>query len=105
MIHRPRAAAAALIALFLILSRSTVALGQIDAAQFRSDLTELSRHPSRSIGSDGYYESAHYLEKTIAGLPNVELRKHEFPVMVPVSQSATLDLGGGRVERVYPFWP
>src|SRR5687768_9559120 len=105
MIHRPRVAAAALIALFLALSRSTVALAQIDAAQFRHDLNGLSRHASRSIGSDGYYEAANYLEKTIAGLPNVELRKHEFPVMVPVTQSATLDLGGGRVERVFPFWP
>jgi ABC-type lipoprotein release transport system permease subunit len=35
----------------------------------------------------------------------VELKVHEFPVMVPVTESATMDLDGGRVEKIYPFWP
>ena len=34
-----------------------------------------------------------FLQSEIAALPDVELRKHEFPVMVPVTQAATLDFG------------
>src|SRR5262249_46725382 len=31
--------------------------------------------------------------------------RHEFPVMVPVTESATLETGDGRIEKLYPFWP
>src|SRR5262249_49495869 len=61
--------------------------------------------PSRVIGAPGYYSAADYIEREIGKLPNVELKQHEFAVTVPVTKSATLDLGGGRVEKVYPFWP
>ena len=82
------------------------AFGQIDDAQFRKDLAALSQYPSRSIATDGYYAAADYLQQQIAALgPSVELRTQEFPVMVPVTKSAALDLGGGRVAPVYPFWP
>src|SRR5688572_13216236 len=94
----------------IILLLAHAALAQIDAAQldtnqFRRDVEAISRHPSRSIGTPGYDAAADYVEKQIAALPNVELRRHEFPMIVPVTESATLDLGGGRVEKVFPFWP
>src|SRR5688500_2065858 len=92
----------AIIALLIIFPGS-LALAQVDAAAFEQDLAELTRYPSRSIGSSGYYAAADYLEKQVAGLPNVELKRHEYAVVVPVTQSATLDLGGGRIELVYPF--
>ena len=72
---------------------------------FRADLQALTRDRSRVIGSEGCDRAGAYIEETARKLPNVELKTHEFPVMVPVTRSATLDLGGGRVERVYPFWP
>jgi len=95
-----------IIACLISLCLSIAALGApLDTAQFRTDLSALCESPSRIVGSDGYFSAARYLESEIAKLPNVELKKHEFPVMVPVTQSATLDLGSGRVEKVYPFWP
>jgi ABC-type lipoprotein release transport system permease subunit len=105
MIQRRRAAAALIIVALFVAFPCNLAHARIDAAQFQRDLTEISRHQSRSIGSAGYYDAAKYLQEQIAALPNVELRKHDFPVMVPVTESAMLELGGGRVERVYPFWP
>jgi hypothetical protein len=100
MTYLPRVAAT--IVLFLL---ADVALAQIDAAQFRRDVEDLSRFPSRSIGTPGYDSGAEYIEKQIAVLPNVELRRHDFRMIVPLTASATIDLGGGRVEKVFPFWP
>src|SRR5688500_15679128 len=105
--RRRRACAAThilVVALVLIIF-ANVAHAQVDGQRFRHDLAELMRHESRVIGSSGYDAAGKFLESEIAALPNVELRKHEFSVMAPVTQSATLDLGSGRVERVYPFWP
>jgi hypothetical protein len=102
---RSRADVAALIVALCLAIPSTLAHAQIDATQFRNDLTELSRHQSRVVGSNGYDEAGKYLQDQIGKLPNVELKAHAFPIIVPVTQSATLDLGGGRIERIYPFWP
>src|SRR5581483_3870074 len=82
-----------------------VARAQIDADAFRADLRSLAAAPARVIGSPGYYAAADYLAREIEKLPNVELKVHEFDVMMPVTESATLDCGEGRVEKVYPFWP
>lgn len=57
------------------------------------------------MGSAGYYEAGKYLEREIGKLPGVQLQKHEFAVMTPVTEWATLTMEGGRVENVYPFWP
>lgn len=82
-----------------------LASAQVDAARFEADLRALTRSPSRVIGSEGYEQAAAYIEAQVAGLANVELKRHEYPVMVPVTESATLVLEGGRIEPVYPFWP
>src|SRR4051812_7345048 len=80
-------------------------LAEIDTEQFKRDLAAIAKSPARTIGSPGYYDAANYLDAEIQKLPNVDLKKHEFPVMVPVTRTATLDAGGGRIEPVYPFWP
>src|SRR5580700_7208624 len=79
--------------------------GQIDAGKYRADLTAICGFGSRVVGSPGYYAAGKYLEEQISELPNVELKKHEYAVMTPVTESATLTLSGGSVENVYPFWP
>jgi ABC-type antimicrobial peptide transport system permease subunit len=83
---------------------NATARGQIDAEQYRADLNAICASPSRAIGEAGYYDAGRYLEAEIGKLPNVELKKHEYGVMVPVTESATL-IAGGRTESIYPFWP
>src|SRR2546423_311055 len=92
-----------LIILILICSPALVR-AQIDEQKFQQDLQAIATH-SRAVGSDGYYKAANYLENQINSLPGVEWRRQEFPVVVPVTNLATLTLPGGRVENVYPFWP
>ncbi|HWP40279.1 MAG TPA: hypothetical protein VNL70_05090, partial [Tepidisphaeraceae bacterium] len=91
----------------LILSLALIgsAEAQIDVAQFRRDLEAIASHTSRVVGSDGYYRAADYIEAQIRTLPEVQLQRHQFPIMVPVTQRATLTLPDGTVEHVYPFWP
>jgi hypothetical protein len=80
------------------------ARGGIDAQRFRDDLKQLCAPPTRITGSEGYAQSADFLEREIKSLPNVEVRRHEYPVMVPVTREAVLR-AGDRTERIYPFWP
>ena len=82
-----------------------VCRAQINPAQFCDDCASLARFPSRVVGSDGYQQCAKELEQRLSTIGNIEWKKQSFPVMTPVTQSSTIDLGDGRVERVYPFWP
>ena len=60
----------------------------------------------RTPGTEGYEQTAAYIEKQIAALGDkVEFRKHDFSVMVPVTHSASLDIPAGGQIKVYPFWP
>ncbi|WP_428938316.1 FtsX-like permease family protein [Fontivita pretiosa] len=93
------------LALVLSLTLIGSAQAQIDDAQFRRDLEAIASHTSRIVGSDGYYRAADYVESQIRSLPQVQLQRHEFPIMVPVTEQATLTLPDGTAERVYPFWP
>jgi hypothetical protein len=77
--------------------------GEINDPQYRADLQAIAAEP-RIIGSPGYDRAAAYLRDQIKQLPNVELREHEYPVMVPVTKSAVLRIDGTD-EPVYPFWP
>ena len=86
----------------------------IDREQFARDLTALTSHPSRVIGTRGYDEAAAYIERELTALGSaIEWRRHEYPVMAPVTTSATLHLrtpgvlapSGSADEPVYPFWP
>ena len=87
-----------------LLSWPNPSAAQVDEAQFREDLRIIAAKP-RIIGSAGYEETAAYLQKQVQALPGVELRRHDFPVMVPVTRSATITLPGGATENIYPFWP
>ena len=86
-------------------SLTTISRAEIDEPQFRADIAALCAPSSRVVGSDGYYSAAKYLHDQVASLPNVELRRHEFPVTVPLTQSATMTLPEGSIEAVHPFWP
>jgi hypothetical protein len=81
------------------------ASADVNPLQFAKDLGQFCASPTRVVGSPGYEQACNYLQSEIAKLPNVQLRVHGYPLLVPVTHSATLDLGGGRVEKVYPFWP
>ncbi|MGB7160146.1 MAG: hypothetical protein WBD40_18915, partial [Tepidisphaeraceae bacterium] len=102
--------------LALVASKRDVRGQTIDPTQFQKDLQTLTAHPSRVIGSQGYDEAATYIEQQLTALgPAIEWRRHEYPVMAPVTTSATLTLrtpgvlapsgAGGAEEPIYPFWP
>lgn len=77
-----------------------------DAERFRRDLAELSKWPSRVVGTEGHRAAEAYLRERLAALgPAVEVREHPFDVMAPVTQEAFLTDGTGRRWPVYPFWP
>jgi hypothetical protein len=105
--HTPPTIAFATIFLTVFLTLFTAARCQarVDEKQFQADVTYLGSLPSRSPVTQGYFNAAGYVQRQIASLPNVQWRKHEFPIMAPITESATLSLPGGRVEKVYPFWP
>ena len=84
---------------------SNVCHGDISADQFRDDFTSLAQFPSRIVGSPGYEQAAKELERRLSSIDNIEWKRQSFPVMTPLTGSATIDLVDGRVERVYPFWP
>ncbi len=79
--------------------------GQVEESRFIADLRQLAAPVSRSIGTEGYYQTARWLEDEIRRLPDVELQVHEFPVVVPVMKSATLTFEDGSSQSVHPFWP
>ncbi len=79
-------------------------ISPFDDASFRSDLKAITAYPSRLVGSPGYDATAAYLETQFNSLKNIEWKKHEFTVMVPVTKSATLTING-KSEKIYPFWP
>jgi len=77
----------------------------VDVAAFQRDFETLSSYPSRAIGSPGYDKAAAYIEQQF-NVMAVEWRRHEFPVMAPVTTSATLAITpGAKPEPVYPLWP
>lgn len=94
-----------MLVLALLLQCSARAPAEIDDARFRADLEALCAPSTRVVGSDGYYTAARYIQEQIESLPNVELRRHEYPVTVPITHSATVTLPDGSIEPVYPFWP
>ncbi len=91
---------------FLLTVTSVRALAQINDQQFQKDLEILTSSPTRIVGSKGYERAGEYVEEQIRSLPHVELRRQEFPVMVPVTARATLHrAGSAHDEDIYPFWP
>ncbi|MFN4242200.1 MAG: FtsX-like permease family protein [Tepidisphaerales bacterium] len=77
-----------------------------EALRFQRDVAELSKWPSRVVGTPGHREAEAYLRQQLQSLgPAVEVREHEFDVLAPVTQSATLTAPDGRRWEVHPFWP
>ena len=83
--------------------------GRVDLARFRDHLAAIADGSSRGIGSDGYKHAQRYLQSVFDALPNgVQVRRHRYPVMTPVTRSATLTFGAGdSAEKfdVFPLWP
>src|SRR4051812_3454902 len=102
----PGAGRRLLVTVAILLIFATPARGQIDEAAFRQHLDALTRHPTRVVGSEGYVAAGNYIERQIRAMPNVELRRHELTVMMPVTRSAILRRAGAtQDEPIHPFWP
>src|SRR5438105_143599 len=94
---RPGAVFAVALVSTLLCWRPSPAPAAIDEAQFRRDVQAIAASGrSRVIGSEGYEKTAEYLRDEIRKLQStagaVEFREHAFPVMVPVTEQATLAL-------------
>jgi hypothetical protein len=94
-----------------------VAIGWFAACAVRGgDLTErvrrdtewLAGHDSRTPGTVGHDQASDGLLKRIRAVPGVQTWVHEFPVVVPTVQRATIELADGSAagtHAVYPVWP
>src|SRR5512133_2206584 len=84
-----------------VMAGATAARADVDMDQFRKDVQWISSRV-RTIGSDGYEQTAKYIEQRIGTLNanQVEWKKHDFPVYVPVTNSATLTLADGSKQTV-----
>jgi ABC-type lipoprotein release transport system permease subunit len=89
----------------MIITTASGALAQVDENQFAADVRTLASSPTRIPGTQGYHDAAVYLQQQIAPLKNVQLKQHQFPMMVPFTESATLAIPGRALENIYPLWP
>ena len=100
---------AGLVAAPAAVARQDVPGGRADLDRFRAHLAAVADGQSRGVGSPGYRHTQDYLQSVFAALPpNVEVRRHRYPVMTPVTRAATLTFGTGEgAEKfpVFPFWP
>ncbi len=90
--------------LLLLAGIGSFARADFDEAAFRADLKALTAAPTRVVGSAGYFAAADYIEQQVSAMPSVQWQRHEYDMMVPVTQSARLTWAGGSTD-VYPFWP
>ncbi len=88
-----------------ILAAAALCTAQVDEGQFATDVRTLASLSTRMPGTAGYSQAAGYLQSQIAPLPNVQLKRHTFPVMVPFTESATISIPGRPLENIYPLWP
>src|SRR5579863_9793149 len=66
---------------------------------------------TRTIGSPGYYQTANYIQDQIEKLQAAHPGRvvfgpvQKFPMISPITQSATLKLPDGQIVPIYPFLP
>ena len=87
---------------------------EVDPAAFERDLSAIvggaHSDQSRVVGSVGYERTVDYVDAELSKLGaeagnRVEVRRHEYKVVVPKTKSATIDLGPLGTHNVHPFWP
>ena len=91
--------------IFFLVTFPGVVDAQLNEAQFTTDVKYLSSLPTRLPGTTGYRDAAAYVQQQIVALSNVQLRRHLFPLMVPFTESATINIAGRPVENIFPLWP
>jgi len=103
-----------LLRLSLSFALSAAALGLAGAAEptpsafvesVRRDTAWLAGYPTRVVGTKAHDEAGEELLKRVKAIPGVQVRTHEFKVVVPETLKAELTLPDGRKHPVYPFWP
>ncbi|MCS7034992.1 MAG: ABC transporter permease [Phycisphaerae bacterium] len=105
MDRRPMRIVTLLTCCVLLATRAPASVG-FDEARLRADVDSLSSHPTRFVGSEGYRRALEYLRGEInAVVGGDSFRQQDFPIMVPVTESASLSLEDGSSHELYPFWP
>lgn len=78
------------------------------ADDVRRDTEWLAGYASRTPGTAGHDQASDGLLERVRAVPGARVWVHEFPVVVPTIQRATMDLAGGTLagtHPVYPVWP
>jgi hypothetical protein len=74
----------------------------------QSDTEWLSRYATRQIGTSAHRRLQDDLLARIEAIPGVQVWTQEFPVIVPVEEASSLEIGGdvlaGR-HTIHPYWP
>ena len=71
----------------------------------RRDTEWLAGYATRVVGTRAHDEAGEELLKRVRAIPGVQVRTHEFKVVVPETLKAELTLPDGRKHPVHPFWP
>ena len=91
-------------ALALLLLCARPARGQ-NVDRLDADFRAIAAFGDRLPGSPGYDKARDYLRAQLAALPGVEVREHDFDVMVPRTEHAAIRLADGREVPLAAFWP
>ena len=98
-----------MVVLWLAWVGPTIATAQVDEGQFTADVAALAGQPTRAPGTQGYYNAATYLQEQITPggqpLPNVQVRRQEFPILAAVTDAASLAVPDRPLAAVYPLLP
>ena len=77
-------------------------------ARVKADTEWLSSYATRQMGTPEHDQARDDLLARLRAIPNVNVWTQDFPVVVPVIESCTLEIPGGAMRgrhRIYPIWP
>ncbi|RLF01148.1 MAG: hypothetical protein DRJ63_00145 [Thermoprotei archaeon] len=102
------------LAVFVLLLMISAPLFVSVAAENQESLVDMSRvvkHlkffaslKSRFVGTEGYYKAASYIERYFREELGLEVKRHEFRVLVPLEDKTTISVGGSEYS-LYAIYP
>ena len=99
-----------ILVLGVVLARTVAVSAPVVSAvpEIKADLEWLTGPETRVVGTAGHAEVCERVERTLRAMSGVCVWRHEFPVLSPVTEAASLSVVSGPCageHRVYPLWP